>query len=99
MIDDHRHDRSVIVCSHVMEDGLPVLLVAHELDGDWQFLCGSNDHIDSSKARVACFGCMMTRHPGLEAISDLRRGEEASREHGDARWERSPTADEETIKL
>ena len=35
----------VYVCSHVFEGTRPILYVCRA-DGDWQFLCGGDDHSD-----------------------------------------------------
>lgn len=34
------------VCSHVLYKERPILYVAHDNDGDWQFLCGHTHHTD-----------------------------------------------------
>ena len=38
--EEDKMERLVYVCRHVFENSNPVLLVCHESDGDWQFLCG-----------------------------------------------------------
>lgn len=37
-------DKSVITCNHVFDQTNPILYVTHDHDGDWQFLCGRDDH-------------------------------------------------------
>ncbi|MFN7132177.1 MAG: hypothetical protein ACK4N5_08845, partial [Myxococcales bacterium] len=39
---EDRH-RPVFLCAHVAS-GAPVLYVSHDEDGDWQFLCGADEH-------------------------------------------------------
>ncbi len=36
-------DKACIVCGHVI-DGMPILAVAHDDDGDLQFACGEEAH-------------------------------------------------------
>src|SRR5947209_249261 len=33
-------NRAVFTTKSVIHDGLPILFVSHDSDGDWQFLCG-----------------------------------------------------------
>ena len=33
-----------IVCDHVLSKKRPILYATHESEGDWQFLCGQDDH-------------------------------------------------------
>ncbi len=37
---------SCITCIHVLEHDKPVLYVTHDSDGDWQFLCGMDNHAE-----------------------------------------------------
>ncbi|MGB0431597.1 MAG: hypothetical protein ACPGLV_14075 [Bacteroidia bacterium] len=37
-------NKAVFTCNHVLDEGIPVLHVSHDSDGDWQFLCGHNNH-------------------------------------------------------
>jgi hypothetical protein len=41
-------DKAVFTCEHVLNCERPILFVSHDEEGDWQFLCGHNDHTDSS---------------------------------------------------
>ena len=89
---DHVHDaKRVIVCSHVAEDGLPVLYVSHDADDDWQFLCGGDDHTRVEQVRFACWTCMMQQDASLEAVLDLGLGETAERHDASAHWRRAGT--------
>ena len=83
------HDgRRVVVCSHVAVDGLPVREVFHEHDGEWQFLCGGDDHVDASTARVACWQCMMEQDATLpRLIEDMATGTWASRPKAGRPWQ------------
>ncbi len=37
-----------IVCDHVFSKERPILYVAHDGEGDWQFLCGQKDHTEAN---------------------------------------------------
>lgn len=39
-------NKAVFTCSHVLMDKSPILYVIHDNDGDWQFLCGKNNHTE-----------------------------------------------------
>jgi hypothetical protein len=85
-------------CRHVMDEGSPILRVAHdEDDGAWQFLCGELH--DSEDARLVCLGCMIVRDRQLMALADLPVGWCAGRDDIGSGWVRelSPavTDDEE----
>lgn len=83
----HVHDATrVILCSHVVDDGLPILQVVHEDDGDWQFLCGG-DHVSRAQIRSACWTCTMEQDSSLEAVSTLQAGRTALRKNKTGRWQ------------
>lgn len=35
-----------IVCEHILNKERPILFVAHDEDGGWQFMCGADDHTE-----------------------------------------------------
>jgi len=72
------------MCDHVHSEGMPVLRVCHDRDGDWQFLCGG-DHSDSRPV-IVCLGCALERNPDLEQIADLPLGWTAEREESLGPW-------------
>ncbi len=41
-------NKAVFTCSHVTDEKSPILYVSHDSDGDWQFLCGQNDHTEEN---------------------------------------------------
>lgn len=41
-------DKAVFTCNHVTEEKSPILYATHDTDGDWQFLCGRNDHTEEN---------------------------------------------------
>jgi hypothetical protein len=64
---------------------LPVLQVAHDDDGDWQFLDAVED---LGEPVLHCLGCVYAADPTLEEIGDLPRGWGAFRARVGAPWER-----------
>ncbi|MGH9038993.1 MAG: DUF4262 domain-containing protein [Acidimicrobiia bacterium] len=67
--------------------GAPVLLVAHDEDGEWQFFGAGDD--DFTPVHLAH---LLRCHPGLATLGDLPVGWEASA--GDAgSWHRTPAED------
>jgi len=79
----------------VADRSLPVRMVAHDVDGDWQFLDGTND--EPGEPVLLCLGCVFEADSSLADISDLPRGWRAWRdEPGDAweRWEAARDEDE-----
>ena len=72
--------------ARVAHDGFPVLQVAHDANGDWQFLDATTD--DPGECILLCLGCIFERDPTLADISDLPRGWGAFRLEVGAAWER-----------
>ena len=60
----------VIVCHDVTRYELPVLLVSHDDDGDWQFLCGAVDHRRDVEPRASlrCLADVLEADPTLVAV-------------------------------
>ena len=79
---------AVFVCSHVFEQGHPVLYVVHDDEGDWQFLCGG-DHDDGP--RVIALSHMLQRDPSLREVRlRLARCQQAERASPAAAWQCGP---------
>jgi hypothetical protein len=79
-------NRAVFTTKPVLEDGLPILLVSHDGDGDWQFLCGTTNRTDDAK--IVSLGCIFERDPTLAEIADLPEGWRADRQAKGATWNR-----------
>src|SRR5688572_28543470 len=58
-----------------IRDGAPVLHVSHDSDGDWQFLCGGNEHGDgqSDGGLLVCLECRVADDLTLNELSTLAR--------------------------
>jgi hypothetical protein len=79
-------DTATYSTAKVAREGLPVLQVAHDWDGDWQFLDATTD--EPGECLLLCLGCVYERDRSLAEISDLPRGWGAFRPYVGAQWER-----------
>ena len=75
----------VLCCGHVLRDERPTLLVAHETDGDWQFLCGGTDHGEDDIHHVHLHH-ILDVDPALHDLADLHPGWEAERSNAANTW-------------
>ena len=73
------------ICSHVFRNEKPILLVAHNRNGDWQFLCGDG-HADGDLPKVVGVGHLLDRDPSLEKLHDLPLGWSAERQDVQSEW-------------
>ena len=62
-----------------------MLLVSHE-DGDWQFVCGSDDHTGDDDVHHVCVGYLVGFDSTIDEVSDLPRGWEAERSSTNVGW-------------
>jgi hypothetical protein len=67
--------------------GLPILLVIHDQDGDWQFLCGTTN--DSENGAIVSLGGALDRDGTLGEVADLPEGWRAERPKIGGEWVRS----------
>jgi hypothetical protein len=81
-------NRAVFTTKPVTQDGRPVLLVVHDDDDDWQFLCGTTNRPEDGQ--VVSLGCMVQRDSTLAQLADLPKGWSASRDDAAAVWRRQP---------
>lgn len=81
-----KSDLGVFVCPHVFKNTRPVLLVVHE-DGDWQCLCGQDDHGDDG--HLVGMGHLVERDLSIDELFDLPNDWEAERTSLDDNWFRT----------
>lgn len=79
-------NRAVFTTKPVIQAGLPVLLVSHDTDGDWQFLCGTTNQVEDGA--VVSLGAMLERDQSLEDLADLPEGWQARRKKVGEPWKR-----------
>lgn len=84
---DQAPNVAAITTRHVLEGGLPILLVIHySEDHSWAFLCGTSGA--TQDGRVICMDEALRRDPTLRGISDLSPGWTARRDRVGGDWRR-----------
>ncbi len=71
-------------CCHVIEENKPILYVKHDVQGDWQFLCGGNHTIED--ARIISLDEALKIDIGLCKLLNLKCGQIAVRESEKSEW-------------
>lgn len=97
--DDHDHDQNgdcfsnpfpanliAYSSARVVLDGLPILAVAHDHQGEWQVLHGDLEP-DDQIAQI-CMACVVKRDPTLIQLSNLPAGWIATRKSRYKQWKR-----------
>lgn len=72
----------------VIDDHLPIKMVCHDSNGDWQFLCGTTT--DEKDAKLICLEDMIKRDSSLNKLFDLPYNFCAERNSTDDQWSRFP---------
>lgn len=75
---------AVFVCCHIAGRSADILNVTHDLDGDWQFLCGKTH--SASDGRIASLEEVFRLDPTVGKIADLQNGRSAERKTYKAEW-------------
>ena len=79
----------VYVCQHIFENTRSILLVSHA-DGDWQFLCGGDDH-SGDVPQVVGVKHLLDRDSTLAEVADLPEDFDAERRFVGGGWMRRQT--------
>jgi hypothetical protein len=77
-------DTAAITTSHVIIDLKPVVHIARDLEGNWQFL--SQEGADESKIKLVALKTILCAHPDVREIADLALGWEAWRTSKNSPW-------------
>ncbi len=77
------------ICTHVFHKTKPVLLVVHNREGDWAFVCGGPHEDSASAYRVVGVGHLTSDDPTLNQCADLPLGFEAERSALGVPWIRT----------
>jgi len=77
----------------VFRQGLPILQVSHDYDGDWQVLCSTTS--DVKDGIVVCLGCAYERDKTIAELADLPRGWTAWRDYVGGPWQREQNPPDE----
>lgn len=79
---------AVFTCCHVMNRERPILYVAHDEDGDWQFLCGT-EHSDE-EARLVALMEIVKLDPGIISLAQMECGYCAESQDVSSPWNVMP---------
>jgi hypothetical protein len=79
-------NRAVFTTRPALEGRRPVVLVTHDEQGDWQFLCGTTDRAEDG--RIVCLKNVVDSNPSVLELADLPIGWQAVRESPDRPWQR-----------
>lgn len=79
-------NRAVFTTIGVLDGTHPILLVSHDAEGDWQFLCGTTNWPEDG--RLVCLGNVVEQHPAIVELADLPTGWQAVRDAPDQPWRR-----------
>ncbi len=74
----------VYSCTHVANLERPILYVAHDISGDWQFLCGHVDNVTNLKVISLAEAYELDRTVG--SIANMERGHFAERKTTRSPW-------------
>ena len=87
---DQAPDVAAITSAHVMDEGLPILLVTHyEDDHSWGFQSGRP--VTMAEAMVVGMDSIVRIDPTVAEVADLPPGWTAERDAVGAEWRRSPS--------
>lgn len=81
------HHTGAFVCTHVWSERQPILMVTHEEDGSWQFLCGAAEHTDASEAKLVCLADVVSRDLTVNEVADIGPSHVATREAIGEPWD------------
>src|SRR5688500_16520455 len=87
-------DAATITTRFVLDGTRPILLVAHDEDGDWQAVCGTTDEDDH--LRVILLAEAVALDASIGEVADLKAGWQAWRATVDAPWQRQPLVSAES---
>jgi len=78
-------DKAVFTCNHVTDDKSPILYVEHDSEGDWQFLCGQNEHTEEN-AKVISLKQAVDFDNSLNDLYEMPVGIGAERKKDGEKW-------------
>jgi hypothetical protein len=79
-------NRAVFTTRPVLEEGHPILLVTHDTDDSWQFLCGTTNRTEDAK--IVSLGSILERDGTLAEVANLPEGWRAFRRERGSAWSR-----------
>ena len=83
---ESRKSMLVFTCTHVLEQGSPILLVTHNGDDcNWEFLCGGTNHSDSD-AVIVSLDEILAMDSSIEDLCDMELNCFAMRSAPGEKW-------------
>lgn len=79
-------DKAVYTCSHVLIEKSPILYVEHDGEGDWQFLCGNNEHTEENVKMISLLQAVDLDNT-LNDLFEMPNGVGATRKKSGEKWE------------
>lgn len=77
-------NKAIFTCNHVLE-GEPILYVTHDSDGDWQFLCGQDNHTEEN-AKIISLKQVVELDNTVNDLYEMPKGVGAERDSVGAKW-------------
>ena len=76
--------QAVFTCCHIIEENKPILYIKHDVDEDWQFLCGATHTTEDG--RIIAMKEVIDIDPSVSETQNLKRGQIAQRQSKDDKW-------------
>ena len=77
--------KAVFTCSHVTQDKETVLYLEHYYEGDWQFLCGQDNHSEEN-AKIISIKEVTEIDQSLNDLFEMPKGVVAERKALGEKW-------------
>ena len=74
-----------LVCDHVLSKTRPILYASHDGEGDWQFLCGQEDHTEEN-AKIISLEHVTELDPSVNDLYEMPRQVGAERKSAKDKW-------------
>jgi len=76
---------AVFTCDHVVNKERVILFASHDEDGDWQFLCGHDDHT-TENAKIVSLEQMVQLDRTINELFEMPTSVGAERKKVGAKW-------------
>lgn len=78
-------NQAVFTCKHIIDEKSPIFYVEHDNEGDWQFLCGQNNHI-TEDAKIISLKQAVELDQTLSELYKMPNGYKAERKKIKQKW-------------
>jgi hypothetical protein len=72
-------------CKHIINEKKPILYASHDSEGDWQFLCGKEGHIEGD-AKIISLKSATELDQSLNDLFEMPKGVGAERKTKNDKW-------------